>query len=59
MSQTAFLCTGDVYRRDTVDRSHYPVFHQTEGVKVFDCWGNGALLRERRSCKLGCAGGCS
>eukprot|EP01052_Picozoa_sp_SAG31_P011114 SAG31_NODE_622_length_13493_cov_7.301254_12_plen_120_part_00 len=38
---TAFLCTGDVYRRDTVDRSHYPVFHQTEGVKIFDCWGNG------------------
>lgn len=32
----AFLCTGDVYRRDTVDASHYPVFHQMEGVKVFD-----------------------
>ena len=24
----SFLCTGDVYRRDTVDASHYPVFHQ-------------------------------
>ena len=23
-----FLCTGDVYRRDEVDSSHYPVFHQ-------------------------------
>eukprot|EP00939_MAST-03C_sp_MAST-3C-sp1_P002513 g2513.t1 len=32
----AFLCTGDVYRRDTVDASHYPVFHQMEGVRVFD-----------------------
>jgi phenylalanyl-tRNA synthetase alpha chain len=31
----AFLCTGDVYRRDTVDRSHYPAFHQMEGVRVF------------------------
>ncbi|KAG7366287.1 phenylalanyl-tRNA synthetase subunit alpha [Nitzschia inconspicua] len=31
-----FLCTGDVYRRDDIDRSHYPIFHQMEGVKVFD-----------------------
>lgn len=32
----AFLCTGDVYRRDSIDSTHYPVFHQTEGVRVFD-----------------------
>lgn len=31
----AFLCTGDVYRRDTVDATHYPIFHQMEGVRVF------------------------
>ncbi|EGC29472.1 hypothetical protein DICPUDRAFT_8076, partial [Dictyostelium purpureum] len=31
----AFLVTGDVYRRDTIDAVHYPVFHQMEGVKVF------------------------
>jgi len=31
----AFLCTGDVYRRDEIDRTHYPVFHQMEGVRVF------------------------
>ena len=30
-----FLVVGDVYRRDEIDRSHYPVFHQTEGVKIF------------------------
>ena len=30
-----FLCTGDVYRRDDIDSSHYPIFHQMEGVKVF------------------------
>ena len=41
----AFLCTGDVYRRDTVDRSHYPVFHQTEGLKLFEEWGNGQVGR--------------
>lgn len=32
---TQFLCTGDVYRRDDIDRSHYPIFHQMEGVKLF------------------------
>ncbi|CAG9463419.1 unnamed protein product [Pedinophyceae sp. YPF-701] len=33
--ETRFLVTGDVYRRDTVDATHYPVFHQMEGVRVF------------------------
>lgn len=32
----AFLLAGDVYRRDEIDRTHYPVFHQVEGVRVFD-----------------------
>jgi len=31
-----FLCAGDVYRRDEIDASHYPAFHQLEGVKLFD-----------------------
>lgn len=32
-----FLVTGDVYRKDEIDRCHYPVFHQMEGViKVSD-----------------------
>jgi phenylalanyl-tRNA synthetase alpha chain len=31
-----FLCVGDVYRRDDIDSSHYPIFHQMEGVRVFD-----------------------
>ncbi|KAK4098257.1 phenylalanyl-tRNA synthetase [Parathielavia hyrcaniae] len=31
-----FLISGDVYRRDEVDRSHYPVFHQMEGARVWD-----------------------
>jgi len=30
-----FLVTGDVYRRDEIDSSHYPIFHQMEGVKMF------------------------
>lgn len=35
MNESAFLVTGDVYRRDAIDATHYPVFHQTEGVRVF------------------------
>lgn len=31
----AFLVVGDVYRRDAIDKSHYPVFHQTEGVRLY------------------------
>ena len=31
-----FLITGDVYRRDTIDATHFPVFHQMEGVRVFE-----------------------
>lgn len=29
-----FLLTADVYRRDEIDSSHYPVFHQMEGANV-------------------------
>lgn len=31
-----FLVAGDVYRRDTVDKTHFPVFHQLEGVRTFE-----------------------
>lgn len=30
-----FIVFGDVYRRDEIDSSHYPVFHQAEGVRLF------------------------
>ncbi|CAO3589637.1 unnamed protein product [Absidia cylindrospora] len=30
-----FLISGDVYRRDEIDSSHYPVFHQIEGLAYF------------------------
>jgi phenylalanyl-tRNA synthetase alpha chain len=33
---TSFLVTGDVYRKDEIDRSHYPVFHQMEGVCIME-----------------------
>jgi len=31
-----FLISADVYRRDANDRSHYPIFHQMEGARVWD-----------------------
>lgn len=33
---TKFLVTGDVYRKDEIDSSHYPVFHQMEGVCIME-----------------------
>ena len=32
--EKSFLVTGDVYRRDSIDASHYPVFHQMEALYV-------------------------
>lgn len=29
-----FLVTGDVYRKDEINATHYPVFHQMEGVYI-------------------------
>ena len=34
-TNNAFLVMGDVYRKDTVDRTHYPAFHQMEAVRIF------------------------
>ena len=31
-----FIVMGDVYRRDEIDSSHFPVFHQAEGVRLFN-----------------------
>ena len=43
MGYKNFLVVGDVYRRDEIDATHYPVFHQVEGVR---------LVEERDLCKL-------
>ncbi|KAL9640226.1 MAG: hypothetical protein Q9164_000413 [Protoblastenia rupestris] len=31
-----YTISADVYRRDAIDRSHYPVFHQIEGARIWD-----------------------
>ncbi|GBE82081.1 phenylalanyl-tRNA synthetase [Sparassis latifolia] len=40
----AWLLSADVYRRDEIDASHYPVFHQMEGARVFS--GNANSMRD-------------
>ncbi|KAF9005656.1 phenylalanyl-tRNA synthetase [Cyathus striatus] len=39
--ETKWLLTADVYRRDEIDGSHYPVFHQVEGARIFDANASG------------------
>lgn len=51
---TQFLVTGDVYRKDEIDRSHYPVFHQTEGVCIME---NGCSKEECAARLLKCITG--
>ena len=41
-----FLVVGDVYRRDEIDATHYPVFHQMEGVRLISNTDNGLTLFE-------------
>ncbi|AQZ14256.1 MSF1 (YPR047W) [Zygosaccharomyces parabailii] len=34
-TKSGFLISADVYRRDEIDRTHYPVFHQMEGCRAW------------------------
>lgn len=33
--EDGYTVVADVYRRDAIDRSHYPVFHQLEGARLW------------------------
>ena len=35
-AKSGYTITADVYRRDAIDRSHYPVFHQMEGARTWN-----------------------
>uniref|UniRef100_A0A8C9F2B2 Phenylalanyl-tRNA synthetase 2, mitochondrial n=1 Tax=Pavo cristatus TaxID=9049 RepID=A0A8C9F2B2_PAVCR len=48
----AFLAVGDVYRRDTIDSTHYPVFHQMEGVRLFSCHELFSSIKDGESFQL-------
>ncbi|GAM35186.1 phenylalanyl-tRNA synthetase [Talaromyces pinophilus] len=34
-TEDGYTVAADVYRRDAIDRSHYPVFHQMEGARLW------------------------
>lgn len=45
---TKWLLTADVFRRDEIDASHYPIFHQMEGACIMDLdeYENGTVQRD-------------
>ncbi|KAG6814348.1 hypothetical protein H0H92_010933 [Tricholoma furcatifolium] len=47
-----FLLTADVYRRDEIDGSHYPVFHQMEGACLFSADASGLKAVEEDNERL-------
>jgi phenylalanyl-tRNA synthetase alpha chain len=49
---TKWLLTADVYRRDEIDRSHYPVFHQMEGARIFSTSASGMKEVEEDNVRL-------
>ncbi|RUS79125.1 hypothetical protein EGW08_013103 [Elysia chlorotica] len=48
----AFLVVGDVYRRDTINATHYPVFHQMEGVRLFSDFQLFSEVSDPSGCSL-------
>lgn len=50
---TSFLMAGDVYRRDEVDATHYPVFHQIDGVKLWNSIVDSSVIMEDLKQHLG------
>lgn len=50
--ETKWLLTADVYRRDEIDGSHYPVFHQMEGARIFDADASGMKEVEEDNARL-------
>jgi phenylalanyl-tRNA synthetase alpha chain len=47
-----WLLTADVYRRDEIDATHYPVFHQMEGARVFGADDAGVAELEADNARL-------
>lgn len=45
---SGYTICADVYRRDSIDKSHFPIFHQMEGAKVWALDGNITQTRYNR-----------
>ena len=48
---TKWTLTADVFRRDEIDASHYPIFHQMEGACIYDIAEYGEGQRVVRECE--------
>lgn len=48
-----WLLSADVYRRDEIDKSHYPVFHQMEGARIVPVDDIQALRQENTRLQKG------
>lgn len=47
-----WLLTADVYRRDEIDASHYPAFHQVEGASIVSADADGMRELEEDNARL-------
>lgn len=47
-----WLLTADVYRRDEIDASHYPVFHQMEGASIYPANAQGVQELQEDNARL-------
>lgn len=45
---SGYTICADVYRRDSIDKSHFPIFHQMEGAKVWALNGDISQTRYNR-----------
>ncbi|KAK5045879.1 hypothetical protein LTR84_008665 [Exophiala bonariae] len=45
---SGYTICADVYRRDSIDKSHFPIFHQMEGAKVWALDGDISQTRYNR-----------
>ena len=48
--EEAFILIGDVYRRDTIDSTHFPIFHQVDGVRVYNSTPKEKVFEELKYC---------
>lgn len=48
--EEAFISIGDVYRRDSIDATHYPVFHQVDGVRLYKNQNKEVVFNELKFC---------
>lgn len=51
-STKGYTICADVYRRDSIDRSHFPVFHQMEGARIWEAQNDRAAVIARNCSEM-------